>query len=141
MAKTVYEPASPEVFEMVKKVINQFPQQFLHINVQDLHLTFKNAPKSKWRAQTRLLRGLWETVTQKKLGICFWKEDWVNCGDAQRAYVVYHELMHINYDDEKGKYSLRQHDVQDFREMIQDLGVIGEKAETFFAPILNNPQQ
>jgi DNA-dependent RNA polymerase auxiliary subunit epsilon len=127
-----YEPADPSVQKMVERVINGFPQKFIHVNINDLHLTFKDAPNSPWKARTRILGGFYSSLTPKKIGIEVWKQEWINADEDQRALILYHELLHVSYDTEKNTYKLKQHDVQTFYEMLKDFGLDYERSSEVF---------
>jgi putative metallopeptidase len=127
-----YEAADVSVYQTVIDVLKQFPGKFIHIDPRDLHLVFRDSEKSQFRAQTRVLRGFYQSLTQKKVAITFWKKDWLESTQAQRAMVVYHELLHILRDSKTLVYKLRKHDVQDFKEMIETFGLEGEKATEVF---------
>jgi hypothetical protein len=130
-----YEAASVDVQQTIEKLINMFPQKFIHINVSDMHLTFKDAPTSPWKARVRILSGFYSSLTNKKIGIEVWKQEWINADAAHKAAILYHELTHIMYDIEKQVYKLKQHDVQDFYELLQNFGLNYEKVEEVFASL------
>jgi len=133
MTQIKYETVSNDVREMIEKLINTFPDKFIHININDLHLTFRDSEKCTWKARTRLLNEFYRSLTDKKIGIEVWKQDWMTAKESQKAAVVYHELMHIVYDETKKVYKLRRHDVQDFYEMLQQMGLNYENADDVFS--------
>lgn len=130
-----YEIADVSVSDIAEKVLHKFNKKFLHINPQDIYFAFKDSLKSKWRAETRVVGGLTSSLTTKKLAITVWKQHWVSSDDTERMLVMYHELLHIVFDEDKKKYSLLKHDLETFREMIVDLGLDEEKAIKFFGEL------
>lgn len=124
-----YEAVDNSVKEMVEKVINGFPEKFIHININDLHLTFKDAKSSTWNARTRLLNDFYQSLTNKKIGIEIWKQYWITAEESMRALTIYHELMHITYDKNKKKYKLQAHDVQNFYEILSIVGLNNENID------------
>jgi hypothetical protein len=134
--KTKYEPVSNSVAEMVDRVMNAFPDKFLHINRNDLCLMFKDAPASSWRARTRIFNGLYRTLTGKKILVEFSKQDWELDTEIQRAVLIYRELLKVAFSDKKKDYVIRRYDVQDFREVLEKLGLSYENADKFFASLV-----
>lgn len=136
MARTVYEPASNEVIDLTRKVIKAFPEKFLHINMDDIHFIFKDAEKSRNRAYVKLIKGDQQTYTKKKITFCVWKQDWDSSNDKQRAFVIYHELTHLGFDEDKNKYIMRDHDVKDFHENLKLFGLNGENVDSIFTKVV-----
>jgi predicted metallopeptidase len=132
MSNVRYEVADGSVRQMLERVINSFPQRFIHVNPEHVHIVFKDSEKSKWKARVRLVKGLYQTLTNKPIAMEVWKADWLNSNEAQRAAVMYHELTHIAFDEEKGSYKLRHHDVEDFFDVVKEFGLSYESAEAFF---------
>lgn len=131
--KTRYEEASNDIQQTVDNMINTFPDKFIHINRQDLKLVTKDASTSSWKARTRIMNGLYRMLTGKKIVVEFSKPDWETATEAQKAIIVYRELLKVGYDDKKKKdYFLRKYDVQDFFEILEKLGLSYEKADEFF---------
>lgn len=137
MAKAKYETADSTVQTMVEKIINTFPDKFIHIVPNDLCLMFRDVAKSSYKAKTKLLGSLYSKLVGKKLLIEFHKQEWENSTENQKAFMVYHELFHIGFDDEKNEYKLRKHDVKGFYDMLSKMGLNYENAETFFSSALN----
>jgi glucosamine 6-phosphate synthetase-like amidotransferase/phosphosugar isomerase protein len=131
--KAKYELASNEVIELTRKVINMFPEKFIHIKVEDLHFIFKDVDKSKVAAHVRKLSGSLQTLTQKKIEFCMWKTYWEQSNQFERMRVIYHELTHIGYDDDKQKYQMVRHDIEEFKESLKLFGLNGENTEAIFS--------
>lgn len=123
-----YEVADGSVRTKVEEIINRFPNKFLHINVNDIHFVLKDAETSTWRANVRLLHGFTQSLTSKKIGLSVWKQGWLTANETDKGFIIYHELMHILYDDESNSYKLRKHDVETFYEILNDFGLNNEKA-------------
>lgn len=136
--KTKYEPVSNSVSEMVDRLINTFPDKFIHINRNDLCLMFKDSPKSSWQARTRIFNGLYRTLTGKKILMEFSKQDWELNTEVQRAVLVYRELLKVAFSDKKKDYVIRRFDVQDFKEVLEKLGLSYENADSFFQSVVTN---
>jgi predicted metallopeptidase len=64
---------------------------------------------------------------------------WEQLTDIQRQWVLFHELMHINFDPEKQKYKLIQHNIQDFRVILNKIGLDGYKSNTLTSMLDKDP--
>lgn len=144
MAKATYEPATSSVTDMIEKIINTFPDKFIHIVPTDLAVLFKDQTKkskdeivTQIKARTRVLSAPLQLLTRKKILIEILKQDWELSSENQRALLVYHELFHILFDEKKREYRMRKQDVKGFYELLKTLGLNYENADTFFTAALN----
>jgi len=137
MAERYEKKGIEELQSLTEELINEFPQRFIHIKVNDIHFAFKDAATSSWLAQTRLLSGFYQTLTEKKLSIATWKANWLTVTRRDKLYILYHELMHIAYDKEKQVYKLIPHDVKTFYSMLKEFGIDREKSDDVFKNLLN----
>lgn len=126
--EATYTPAPPEVEVMCKKVMSTYPDKFGKINANDIVFAFKDAEKSKYHAQVRLLKGVTQIFTNKKIGIIVFKPSWETFDEGKRALLIKHELTHVLWDEEKEKYKLKKHDVEDFEEIITPYGTRWENS-------------
>ncbi len=136
MGRIVYEPASNEVIETTRTLIKTFPDKFLHVKLEDIHFIFKDAEKSRVKAYVQLFKGELQTLTKKKIMLCVWKQDWESSTEATRAFIIYHELTHIQFNEEKNKYVMRDHNVKDFKENLELFGLSREKIDSVFSEII-----
>lgn len=134
-----YTIADGSVRTKVEEIINKFPNKFLHINVNDIHFVMKDSETSTWKANVRLLRGFTTSLTSKKIGLSVWKQGWLTADETEKGFIVYHELMHILYDDETHAYKLRKHDVETFYEMLKEFGIDGEKTAEILGSVQPAP--
>jgi predicted metallopeptidase len=144
MAKATYAPASNSVIDMIEKIINTFPDKFIHIVPTDLAVLFKDQSKkstdeivTRIKAKTRVLSAPLQLLTRKKILIEILQQEWELSSENQRALLIYHELFHILFDDKKREYRMRKPDVKGFYELLKTLGLNYENADTFFTAALN----
>lgn len=144
MAKATYAPASSSVTDMIEKIINTFPDKFIHIVPSDLAVLFKDQAKkstdeivTQIKARTRILSAPLQLLTKKKILIEILQQEWELSSENQRALLVYHELFHILFDDKKREYRRRKQDVKGFYELLSKLGLSYENADKFFTEALN----
>lgn len=136
--KAKYEDADNSVADMVNKVMNAFPDRFLHINRNDLYLVFKDAEKSSWKAKTRLLNGFYRMLTKKKIVIEIHKQEWVLLKDreSERALVLYRELYRVDKNEKTNDYKLVKPDLQDFTKILEKIGLHNETVDQFFSKVV-----
>ena len=130
-----FEIADQTVDDIAEKLVGKFSKKFLHINLQEIYFAFKDSPKSKWRAQTSLVKGVLSSFTKKKVAITIWKQHWLTSDEVERSLIIYHEFLHLTYDDDKKNYILNRHDIENFREMLVDCGIDEEKATQLFGTL------
>ncbi|MEE9214910.1 MAG: putative metallopeptidase [Thermodesulfobacteriota bacterium] len=130
-----FEIADNTVEEIAERLVEKFSKKFLHINLQDVYFAFKDSQKSKWRAQTSLIKGVLSSFTKKKVAVTIWKQHWVTSDEVERMLILYHEFLHLIYDDDKKNYVMVRHDIENFREMLMDFGIDEEKAKQVFGTL------
>lgn len=113
-----------EMLLVCGRLLNLYPEKFSHIDPEDLYVVRDvSSEKSRKYADTSLVQTWLFPLTAFRIMIRIY--DCVfSCIDPKaQTMVMYHELEHIrpvdiDDQDKKGKYKLRQHDVEDFSEMI-----------------------
>lgn len=120
------------VEETIRKVMSWFPGKFKEVNADHLQVVFRDSVNSSWNANIKVVGGLLQAFTPKKLLLVVWKGNWDGADEYQRSLLVYEQLLRIRYDDEKKKYVLRKHDVQTFSEILADFGLNHEKTKEVF---------
>lgn len=120
-----------EVVDLTLKILKKYSERFGHIHYDDMVFLYKFADKSDWAGQCRLIKGVWEAITDKKVMISLWHENWVKKSTSEKALLLFHEICHIGYDDDKAKYTIIKHDVEDFREILREYGVDWEDSQKF----------
>lgn len=136
MAKTKYTVVSTDVEEMVTKLMNSFADRFIHIKRQDLYLCFKDSAKSSYKARTRLLNGFYRGLTQKKIVIEIHKQEWELSKPAEKALLLYRELYKIDLRESTKDYKLTRFDLNDFKKILEKVGLHMENVDQFFSKIL-----
>lgn len=135
--KARYEDASQELISVVDKLQNTFADRFIHISRKDLLLVFLNAPKSSWKIRTRLLNGLYQKLTGKKIVIEVHKQEFELQKPVERFTMLYRELYRIDLKEtDKSNYKLVKPDVHDFKAILSKMGLNMETADQFFSKIL-----
>lgn len=136
MAKTKYVEAVPGVEALVTKIMEVWPDRFAHINRTEIQLVMKDAPKSTYKARTRLLNGLFRTLTKKKIIIELWKQGWDLDKPVDRALTIYRELFRIDLRESNNEYKLVRPDLTDFTKILEKTGLHGETAEQFLNKVI-----
>lgn len=139
MAKTKYVVASSNIEQTVDKLMNAFPDRLIHIKRSDLLLVEKDAPKSTYKAKTKLLNGFYRMLTSKKIIIEVWKQEWelLKNHPAQQALLLYRELYKIDLNAKTKDYKLVRYDLQDFTKILEKVGLHGETVDQFFSKVVS----
>ena len=135
MAKTKYVDAGPVIEAMVTKVMEVWPDRFAHVNRTDILLVMKDAPKSSYKARTRILNGFYRMLTKKKIIIELHKQAWELDKPAERALSIYRELFRIDLNDQK-EYKLTKPDLNDFTKILDKIGLHKETVNEFFGKVI-----
>jgi len=134
--KAKYTAATNDVEDMVTKLMNTFADRLIHIKRNDILLVFLDRPKNSWKAKIRLLNGFYRMLTQKKIVIEIWKQEWELSKPAQKALLLYRELYKVDLDSKKVDYKLVKYDLQDFKKILEKTGLNGETTDQFFAKVI-----
>lgn len=132
---TKYSFATSDVEKVTRALIKKFPNKFYHINADDMDFFEKDSLKSSWKAEVRLIKGLAAVFTKKRVALTVWKQHWETTDEVDKFAIIYHELLHLLYDEDEGKYKIRKHDIETFKEMLTDFGINDEKAQEIFGDI------
>ena len=136
MAKTKYVEAGNAVEELVTKIMQTWPDRFLHVTRTDILLVMKDSPKSAYKAKTRLLNGFYRMLTKKKIIIEVHKQSWELDKPADRALTLYRELYRVDLRETTKDYKLVKPDLTDFTKILEKVGLHGETVETFFEKVI-----
>lgn len=91
---------------------------------------FVDKAKKFW-GKCQLVSGVNQFASGYQYTIQFNHEAWENLTELQREALVYHELLHIFYDSEKDKYSIDDHDVEEFGKVIHKYGLWRDEVREF----------
>jgi hypothetical protein len=137
--KTKYIEANSTVEELTTKLMQAWPDRFIHINRNDILLVMKDAPKSTYDARTRLLNGFYRMLTKKKIIIEVWKQAWELDKPAERALTLYRELYRIDKNAKTGDYKLTKPDLTDFTKILDKVGLHKETVDEYFGKVVGVP--
>ena len=65
--------------------------------------------------------GLWKFITGYEFVIKINHEVWSSLTDIQRDALAYHELLHVGYDSSTDKYSIVDHDLEEFARVVKSM--------------------
>lgn len=129
---TYFLPADDEAVDILKRVCVGY-DRFKHISPDQITLIFKVCIKNRFIAETRKIPSLYRTfIPGKDFIITLFRPTWEPMNLPQKVAVMYHELVHIGWDNEKAEYKMVRHDVEDFKELIEKLGFNYENALDLF---------
>lgn len=139
MSKAKYSDVTSDVSNMLTNVMNAFPDLFIHVKRNDVLLVFLDKPKNSWKAKIRLLNGFYRMLTQKKIVIELWKQEWelLKSKPAEQALLLYRELYKVDLNKEKSDYKLVKEDLKDFKKIIEKVGLHSETVDQFFSGVVS----
>jgi predicted metallopeptidase len=125
-------------FVALKKVVEllkqKFPRELEHIKPDRIYYQTFSKKKSKvlgkiGRIPSRFINAL----SDYDYFLEIYKEHWIESTEAKRLYVVLHELLHVpeggfNPDDKEYR-KVKEHDVQDFSQLLKVYGISQENVE------------
>jgi hypothetical protein len=134
--KTKYTEATHDVESLVTRIMETWPDRFVHINRTDILLVMKDSAKSAYKARTRLLNGFYRMLTKKKIIIELHKQGWELDKPVDHALVLYRELYRIDVRQSTNEYKITRPDLNDFTKILEKTGLHGETAEAFFNKVV-----
>ena len=108
-------------FDEIARDLYEKHKENLDLTVDPSRIIFMRLDKKKRvYAYCKVIRGEYELLTtSKKFFIVIISENFDTLKtDEQRKYVILHELAHLHWDDEKDKYNLLKHTLEDFRALL-----------------------
>lgn len=136
MAKTKYVEADMTVHALVDSIMNTWPDRFMHVQRNDLLIIMKDAPKSSYKAKTKVMNGFYRMLTKKKIVIEIHKQEWDLSKPADRVLMLYRELWRIDLNAKTGDYKLIRPDLTDFTAILDKVGLHKETVDTYFVKII-----
>jgi len=124
-----------DVAEELRTRVGQIKKRFDHMICQDvaadeIGMLWYTNEKSPYKAKMIKTAEYAQALSVPTFVLVVWKKGWDDCKDeAKKDALILHELMHMGYDAESGKYSIRKHDVEDFKELINTIGISWENAK------------
>lgn len=115
-----FKAADEEFGEIAKELFDEHKDK-LNLMVDPSRVLFLRSEKKKKNAYAycKMIRGEYELLTNKKFFIVIVSENFDALPtDKERKYVILHELKHLYYDDEKERYTLLKHSLQDFHQLL-----------------------
>ena len=110
------------IVELAKKILNENKFNFDLIDILDIQFVRVIGENPKKYADIRKISYPASLFTHKKYLISFY-DSFEDLTLDKKEIVIAHELMHIDAEHEK----LIQHDIQDFRQILEIYGVNWEK--------------
>jgi len=111
----------------ITEEFNEMAQELYEKHKEDLELSvppswvifMRSDKKKKAYAYCKLISREYELLTNKRFFIVIVNEnfDALKTKD-ERRYVILHELKHLHYNDEKDKFALLKHTLEDFHALL-----------------------
>jgi beta-lactamase regulating signal transducer with metallopeptidase domain len=109
-----------EEFDNLAKELYNIHKESMELTVDPSRVVFMRSDKKKRAyAYCKVIGGEYQLLTNKRFFIVIISENFDNLKtDEERRYVILHELMHLHYNDEKDKYNLLKHTLEDFHALL-----------------------
>ena len=107
--------------EFQERAMLIFKKQVIKLTVSPEKIIFlrSNAYKDAF-GYCKLIRSEYEMLTDKKFFIVLVDMFFNYLSPEQQDYVLAHEMRHCHKSVDTGKYSIRKHDIENFRDMVKD---------------------
>lgn len=135
--QTNYE-VSEELIDLTRKILSAYENKFWFIQFHDLFCVEEHNKKPKFIAKIRLLESPLDLLSDKKVVVEIAKQNWDELSENQKLVVVYHELMHLEFDFEHNRYKIKNHDVEDFHSILNTFGLHWARVGNDVPNILDN---
>lgn len=114
-----FKSANEEFAQMAKELYEQHKKE-LGLTVDPSKVIFLRVEKKKGcYAYCKMVSGECATLTDKRFFIVIISENFDNLKTLdEKKYALLHELHHLHYDDEKDKYHLLKHNLENFQSMV-----------------------
>jgi hypothetical protein len=113
---------SEDVEELASTVMSRFPDMPAATEGARIKFLTKTQEKSSWAGKCYRTTGPWNFLLPDfDFVVLIWLEWWETHNEQERQALLYHELLHIN-QTKHGSWRLRQHDIQEFSEVITSFG-------------------
>ena len=122
-----YINAPDHVYELATEVINKFAR-FRSMSIAYVLIVFKTQKCNFSAKIAKIPAYMSPFLPNKKLILVLNMTEWNLMSKARRVATLFHEFMHVVADDDKG-YKIAKHDVQEFKEMIDKVGMNYERAD------------
>lgn len=131
----LWSDRTEEYRPLLKKIKRLFPSLVGHVPLEAIFMCSFIARKSRHVARIRPVRNPWALLVPRDVCyvIEFWEQRFEDMDEANRLYVMLHELIHIpELGFEEGSPSYRKtvdHDLQDFKFLRSSYGVRLQKVQ------------
>lgn len=116
--------------DYVVRIKKKYPHYARHIEPDMIFYSSFSQEKSKVQAKIIPIKDVWSLFSPQCYILAVHKESWDLMDEAQRYYVIFHELLHIPefgfIQGESDFKKLDDHDVQDFAILLEKFGVYRE---------------
>jgi len=114
----------PELQGRVSRIIKKFPDSFGHINHKDVVVQLVTDNQNlKAYAEVKKVPAWMQAAVRYKIVMLFYDELFNDVNEAAQNVIIVHELEHIQPHPMKPHdYALKDHEVQDWGDMVELLG-------------------
>lgn len=124
------------VSDMARELVSKYAGSNLALDVlQETRIEYlflSGIEHNKWRGKCCRTTGHWHYLTDFDYVIVLWKEWWDEASELQRNALLYHELSHIIFSENKEHeivYGLRDHELEIFVSEVRAYGLWDESLD------------
>lgn len=116
----MFEEADEEYLPIARAIYEEHKDD-LHLSVDpSLVMFLKTDSRKKAFAYCKVVSGEYELLTDKKFFIVIVKKYFNRLKtDAEKKFVILHEMKHL-FEDDNGRYRLLDHNLKEFHELLQN---------------------
>ena len=107
-----------EVEQIAKELIPQMGWEHL----PDIKFLMLVTEKNQYLGKCSKATGKWRYLVDKDYVIEVWEDYWSTATSEQKRALLYHELKHIDYGEEKDDgelvWKIRRHDIEEFNDVV-----------------------
>lgn len=129
----------PQIIEYVRFLKANYPSELGHIQPDNIIYVGFSKKRSSAQAWIQPIKGVTTLFRNEAYVLAVWIENWEIRSEAERSYIIMHELLHIpEYGFQEGtkEYKkLAKHDLEDWKILVDKFGAYKEK----ISMIIDNP--
>ena len=124
---------SEEIEAIAEKLIPSMAWE----DAPEIKFLILDSPRSSYFGKCSKATGKWKHLTGMDYVVEVWDGFWKTATQIQKQALLYHELSHIDYKEDKDTgeitWKIKRHDVEEFFDVVKNYGIWDSKLKTLFA--------
>ena len=93
----------------------------------EIGILWSTAPNSAYKCKLIKCAEYCSAYSMPLFIIVMWKVWWDKANTKEQDYELLHNLLHMGYDETSGRYYIRKHDIEEFKQLVGKKPVAVEK--------------